>query len=87
MPPQSTKVSFVGIDSADVKLPGDNQRVPILVFKVTWIIYIVDFKHKRWSGVLIVCLEALMQALSIVCLTATYASRFSLKQVFGILMG
>ena len=34
-----------------------------------------------------VCLEALMQDLSIFCLTATYASGFSLNQVFGILMG
>ena len=42
MCPRSTKVLFVGIDPADVKLHGDNQRVSISVFKVTRIIYIVD---------------------------------------------
>ena len=34
-PPLSAKVSFVSIDPADVKLPGDDQRVLNLVFKVT----------------------------------------------------
>ena len=44
LPPWSTKVSFVGIDSADVKLPGNNQRVLNSIFKVTRIIYIVDWE-------------------------------------------
>ena len=41
-PPQSTKGLFVWIDAADVKLPGNNQRVSNSVFKVTRIIYIVE---------------------------------------------
>ena len=34
--------SFVEIDAANVKLPGNNQRVSTSIFKVTRIIYIVD---------------------------------------------
>ena len=37
-PSLSAKVSFVRIDPADVKLPGNNQRVSNAVFKVTRII-------------------------------------------------
>ena len=37
-PPLSAKVSFVRIDPADVKLPGNNQSVSNAVFKVTRII-------------------------------------------------
>ena len=34
--------SFVEIDAANVKLPGNNQRVSTSIFKVTRIKYIVD---------------------------------------------
>ena len=40
----STKVSFVRIDPADVKLPGHNIRMSKSVLKVTRIIYLVIFR-------------------------------------------
>ena len=43
-PLTSAKVSFVRIDPADWKLPGDNQRVSNSELKVTLIAYIVIFK-------------------------------------------
>ena len=43
-PPLTTKVSFVRIDSADWKLPQDNQSVSDLVFSVSSYILVLRYK-------------------------------------------
>ena len=44
-PPLTTKVSFVRIDSADWKLPQDNQSVSDLVFSVSSYILVLRYLY------------------------------------------
>ena len=79
---------FIGIAGFWNGIPSLFRYRPALEYRPVTDFYGIPAEgYKKGSGVLSVCLEALMQALSIFCLTATYASRFRLKQVFGILMG